>query len=107
MAENEKNQTTNSGINVDIDPLTKLLVSDVFAKHNITDEAKRELTNSQKETILAMVQDLQRKADEFVKKTQDRQQDNDQNNEKPVKASRKNALRERIRQKKAREKGNE
>ncbi|MEC3654050.1 spore coat protein [Bacillus siamensis] len=52
-----------------IDPLTKLLVSDVFAKYNITEDQKRSLTEEQKQAVLDMVQKLQKQANEFVERS--------------------------------------
>lgn len=64
MSENNKKQDYN--IDTNVDPLTSLLVSDVLNKYNITAENRRPLDDEQKRNILKLVEDLQKKANDFV-----------------------------------------
>lgn len=64
MSEENKKQDYN--IDTDVDPLTSLLVSDVLNKYNITAENRRPLNDEQKRNILKLVEDLQKKANDFV-----------------------------------------
>ncbi|TCP58204.1 hypothetical protein EV586_102657 [Tumebacillus sp. BK434] len=47
--------------------MSELLVADMFNKHGITPEHRRQMTAEQKQEILDLVQDLQRQVDAFMK----------------------------------------
>ncbi|QOQ56137.1 spore coat protein [Bacillus amyloliquefaciens] len=85
-----------------IDPLTKLLVSDVFAKNNITEDKKRNLTEGQKQAILDMVQNLQKQANEFVERSNQKKLEalEKEKAEAQTKRRRRTTLRERVKQRK-------
>nr|MDF9459325.1 hypothetical protein [Bacillus pumilus] len=67
----EENEKKEFQINTDVDPLTSLLVSDVLNKNNITDDQKANISDDQRRMILKLVEDLQKKANDFVEQ-QDR-----------------------------------
>lgn len=106
MAEENNNQDFN--INTNIDPLTSLLVNDVLNKHNITEENRRPLNDEQKRNILKLVEDLQKKANDFVesqneKKRQEEAQATQEEQDTQVNTNRRkrtNTLRDRIHQRK-------
>lgn len=76
MSEDNKKQDYN--IDTNVDPLTSLLVSDVLNKYNITAENRRPIDDEQKRNILKLVEDLQKKANDFVEsqKEKKRQEEN-------------------------------
>ncbi|MFS0655757.1 spore coat protein [Bacillus sp. 179-C3.3 HS] len=112
MSEENKNQDYN--IDTDVDPLTSLLVSDVLNKYNITAENRRPINDEQKRNILKLVEDLQKKANDFVesqkeKKRQEEAQVAQQQAEETVSTNRRkrtNTLRHRIHQRKENEQNN-
>gem|GEM_PF-1564165 len=68
----EENEKKEFQINTDIDPLTSLLVSDVLNKNNITDDQKAKISDDQRRMILKLVEDLQKKANDFVEQQQEK-----------------------------------
>ncbi|MCM2987714.1 spore coat protein [Bacillus safensis] len=102
MSEDNKKQDYN--IDTNIDPLTSLLVSDVLNKYNITAENRRPLNDEQKRNILKLVEDLQKKANDFVEsqKEKKRQEENqavqqsEENHSKTRRGKKTNTLRHRI-----------
>ncbi|GLF90908.1 spore coat protein [Bacillus australimaris] len=100
MSEDNKKQDYN--IDTNVDPLTSLLVSDVLNKYNITSENRRPLDDEQKRNILKLVEDLQKKANDFVEsqKEKKRQEENQavQQSEENKRGKRTNTLRNRIHQ---------
>ncbi|CUB22946.1 Spore coat protein W [Bacillus safensis] len=68
----EENEKKEFQINTDIDPLTSLLVSDVLNKNNITDDQKAKISDDQRKMILKLVEDLQKKANDFVEQQQEK-----------------------------------
>ncbi|AOZ87644.1 spore coat protein [Bacillus xiamenensis] len=111
MSEDNKKQDYN--IDTNVDPLTSLLVSDVLNKYNITAENRRPLNDEQKRNILKLVEDLQKKANDFVesqkeKKRQEETQTAQQSEETHSKANRgkRTTLRHRIHQRRESEQNN-
>ncbi|MFE5472987.1 spore coat protein [Bacillus safensis] len=112
MSEDNKKQDYN--IDTNVDPLTSLLVSDVLNKYNITEENRRPLNDEQKRNILKLVEDLQKKANDFVesqkeKKHQEENQTVQQSEESYSKTGRgkkTNTLRHRIHQRRESEQNN-
>ncbi|ARU60053.1 hypothetical protein CBW65_02465 [Tumebacillus avium] len=47
--------------------MSELLIADMFNKHGIQPEHRRQMTADQKQEIIDLVQDLQRQVDEFMK----------------------------------------
>ena len=68
----EENEKKEFKINTDVDPLTSLLVSDILNKNNITDDQKADISDDQRRMILKLVEDLQKKADDFVQQQQEK-----------------------------------
>ncbi|MGE6631016.1 spore coat protein [Bacillus sp. NPDC077027] len=68
--ENERNPKFK--IDTNVDPLTNLLVNDIMTKYNVTDDKKRKLTEEQKEMILKLVEDVQKKANDFVEEQKEK-----------------------------------
>ncbi|MFJ5963754.1 spore coat protein [Bacillus sp. NPDC093026] len=68
----EENEKKEFNINTDVDPLTSLLVSDILKKNNVTDDQKANITEDQRKMILKLVQDLQKKANDFVEQQQEK-----------------------------------
>ncbi|WP_144484341.1 spore coat protein [Bacillus pumilus] len=68
----EENEKKEFKINTEVDPLTSLLVSDILNKNNITDDQKANISDDQRRMILKLVEDLQKKADDFVQQQQEK-----------------------------------
>ncbi|MDR0124623.1 MULTISPECIES: spore coat protein [Bacillus] len=68
----EENEKKEFQINTDVDPLTSLLVSDILNKNNITDDQKANISDDQRRMILKLVEDLQKKANDFVEQQQEK-----------------------------------
>ncbi|MCC9088815.1 MULTISPECIES: spore coat protein [Bacillus] len=68
----EENEKKDFQINTDVDPLTSLLVSDILNKNNITDDQKANISDDQRRMILKLVEDLQKKANDFVEQQQEK-----------------------------------
>ena len=68
-------QKNKEELEANIDPLTKLLVSDVLNKNNVTEDKKRNLSEAQKQAIITMVNDLQKQANEFVERVNKKKAD--------------------------------
>ncbi|MBU8657628.1 spore coat protein [Bacillus pumilus] len=68
----EENEKKDFQINTEVDPLTSLLVSDILNKNNITDDQKANISDDQRRMILKLVEDLQKKADDFVQQQQEK-----------------------------------
>ncbi|MBU8609254.1 spore coat protein [Bacillus pumilus] len=68
----EENEKKEFQINTDVDPLTSLLVNDILNKNNITDDQKANISDDQRRMILKLVEDLQKKADDFVQQQQEK-----------------------------------
>ncbi|MCY7537932.1 spore coat protein [Bacillus pumilus] len=112
MSEENKKQDYN--IDTDVDPLTSLLVSDVLNKYNITAENRRPLNDEQKRNILKLVEDLQKKANDFVESQKEKKhqeetqvvQQPEETDSKTRRGKRTNTLRHRIHQRKESEQNN-
>ncbi|MFJ5670525.1 spore coat protein [Bacillus safensis] len=107
----EENKKENFDIDTNVDPLTSLLVSDVLNKYNITAENRRPLNDEQKRSILKLVEDLQKKANDFVesqkeKKRQEEAQNAQQEEAQSKRVKRTNTLRQRIHQRRDSEQNN-
>ena len=98
----EENEKKEFQINTDIDPLTSLLVSDVLNKNNITDDQKAKISDDQRRMILKLVEDLQKKANDFV----EQQQEKKRQAEPKVRPNR-NSLRNRIQQRRNAQRNND
>ncbi|WP_144556789.1 spore coat protein [Bacillus pumilus] len=68
----EENEKKEFKINTEVDPLTSLLVSDILNKNNITEDQKANISDDQRRMILKLVEDLQKKADDFVQQQQEK-----------------------------------
>ncbi|UYO36595.1 spore coat protein [Bacillus zhangzhouensis] len=68
----EENEKQEFNINTEVDPLTSLLVSDILNKNNITDDQKANISDDQRRMILKLVENLQKKADDFVQQQQEK-----------------------------------
>ncbi|MCM3148681.1 spore coat protein [Bacillus pumilus] len=109
----EENEKKEFQINTDVDPLTSLLVSDILNKNNITDDQKANITDDQRRMILKLVEDLQKKADDFVQQQQEkkRQAETAKHPEEvqpePKVRPKRNSLRDRIQQRRDAQRNND
>lgn len=109
----EENEKKEFQINTDVDPLTSLLVSDILNKNNITDDQKANISDDQRRMILKLVEDLQKKADEFVQQQQEkkRQAESAKHVEEvqpePKVRPKRNSLRDRIQQRRDAQRNND
>ncbi|KEP24899.1 hypothetical protein [Bacillus zhangzhouensis] len=109
----EENEKKEFQINTDVDPLTSLLVSDILNKNNITDDQKANISDDQRRMILKLVEDLQKKANDFVEQQQEKKRQaeavkhvEDVEPEPQVRTKR-NSLRDRIQQRRQAQQNND
>ncbi|AMM96885.1 spore coat protein [Bacillus pumilus] len=109
----EENEKKEFQINTEVDPLTSLLVSDILNKNNITDDQKANISDDQRRMILKLVEDLQKKADDFVQQQQEkkRQAESAKHVEEvapePQVRPKRNSLRDRIQQRRDAQRNND
>jgi spore coat protein W len=109
----EENEKKEFQINTDVDPLTSLLVSDILNKNNVTDDQKANLSEDQRRMILKLVQDLQKKADDFVQQQQEKKRQAEaakhaeEVEPEPQVRPKRNSLRERIQQRRQAQQNND
>ncbi|MCY7469317.1 spore coat protein [Bacillus safensis] len=109
----EENEKKEFQINTDIDPLTSLLVSDVLNKNNITDDQKANISDDQRRMILKLVEDLQKKANDFVEQQQEKKRQAEaakqpeQVEPEPKVRPKRNSLRNRIQQRRDAQRNND
>ncbi|MCK8455044.1 spore coat protein [Bacillus safensis] len=108
----EENEKKEFQINTDIDPLTSLLVSDVLNKNNITDDQKANISDDQRRMILKLVEDLQKKANDFVEQQQEKKRQAEaakqpEQEPEPKVRPKRNSLRNRIQQRRDAQRNND
>ncbi|MBG9819092.1 MULTISPECIES: spore coat protein [Bacillus] len=109
----EENEKKEFQINTDVDPLTSLLVSDVLNKNNITEDQKANISDDQRRMILKLVEDLQKKANDFVEQQQEKKRQAEAAKQaeevepEPKVRPKRNSLRERIQQRRDAQRNND